>query len=530
MKINELQKISQLGIKVPTFDIVKMQEKTKTSPQWLHFGAGNIFRGFIANIANNLLDQGELQTGIIAVDSFDFDIIDKIYAPFDNLSILVKLFASGKVTNEIVAGVATAYKAKTNSEDYAEIEKIFKNPSLQMVSFTITEKGYQIKNPTGEYFEIVLNDIKNSLANSTHIMTMLVSLLKLRFENGAYPIAICSMDNCSHNGDKLKNTVLEIANLLKDQNKVSAEFIGYLSDENMVSFPLSMIDKITPRPSKEVENSLTRLGFEDISPIVTSKNTYIAPFVNAEVCEYLVIEDKFPNGRPALEKAGVYMTDCATVNLVETMKVTTCLNPLHTALAVYGCLLGYTKISDEMKNPLLLKLIEKIGYEEGMKVVANPKIIDPKRFIDEVINERLKNPFIPDSPQRIATDTSLKVGIRFGETIKAYHNSSTLDAAQLTYIPLAIAGFLRYMLGIDDKLEKFELSPDSQSDYFFDMLKNVKIDSKHSGEIKELLQNEKIFGIDLVRCGLSEKISTMFNELIKGENAVINTLAKYTNH
>ena len=79
---------------------------------------------------------------------------------------------------------------------------------------------------------------------------------------------------------------------------------------------------------------------EDLEPVSTSKNTYVAPFVNAEETEYLVIEDKFPNGRPALEKGGIIFTDKETVDKVERMKVCTCLNPLHTALAVYGCVLG----------------------------------------------------------------------------------------------------------------------------------------------------------------------------------------------
>ena len=109
---------------------------------------------------------------------------------------------------------------------------------------------------------------------------------------------------------------------------------------------------------------------------VTSKNTYIAPFVNAEECEYLVIEDAFPNGKPALDKGGIIFTDRATVDKVEKMKVCTCLNPLHTALAIYGCLLGYTLISEEMKNPLLKNMVEVIGYKEGLPVVVNPGILD----------------------------------------------------------------------------------------------------------------------------------------------------------
>lgn len=115
--------------------------------------------------------------------------------------------------------------------------------------------------------------------------------------------------------------------------------MDYIEDERRV--PWSMIDKITPRPSQAVEASLAADGIEDMAPIVTARGTFIAPFVNAERPQYLVVEDRFPNGRSALEKAGVYMTDRDTVNRAERMKVTACLNPLHTALAVYGCLLRY---------------------------------------------------------------------------------------------------------------------------------------------------------------------------------------------
>ena len=83
--------------------------------------------------------------------------------------------------------------------------------------------------------------------------------------------------------------------------------------------------------------ALEEAGVEEMELMVTQKKTYAAAFVNGEGPEYLVVEDRFPNGRPALEKAGVYMTDRETVNKTERMKVTACLNPLHTALAVYGC-------------------------------------------------------------------------------------------------------------------------------------------------------------------------------------------------
>ncbi len=163
-----------------------------------------------------------------------------------------------------------------------------------------------------------------------------------------------------------------------------------------------MIDKITPRPDASIEALLQKDDIEGLDPVITSKNTYVAPFVNAEETEYLVIEDKFPNGRPELEKGGLIFTTRETVDKVEKMKVCTCLNPLHTALAVFGCLLDYNLISAEMKNETLVKLVEGIGYKEGLPVVVNPGILDPKEFIDTVLNVRVPNPFMPDTPQRIA--------------------------------------------------------------------------------------------------------------------------------
>ena len=305
-------------------------------------------------------------------------------------------------------------------------------------------------------------------------MSLTAAMLLERFVAGGAPLALVSMDNCSHNGEKLRTGILTVVDQWQKEGFVPPEFTAWARDEETVSFPWTMIDKITPCPAAAVEEALTAAGVEDMVPIVTSKNTYIAPFVNAEKSQYLVV-DRFPNGRPPLEKADVYMTDRDTVSRTEKMKVTTCLNPLHTALAVYGCLLGYDTIAAEMKDPELKALVEKIGYAEGIPVVADPRIIAPVDFIREVIDKRLPNPFIPDTPQRIAADTSQKVAIRFGETIRNYAARPDLEAVGLVYIPLAIAGWLCYLLAVDDQGNPMECSSDPMLGSLQEQLSTIRL-------------------------------------------------------
>ena len=520
----------QAGVKLPEFDIDKMRAATEESPVWVHFGAGNIFRGFIAVLQQRLLEQGLAQQGIIAADTFDYDIIDKIYTPFDNMTMMVSLKPDGSMDREIIASVAKSVKANMEDEkEYSYLKKVFANPSLQMLSFTITEKGYALANLKGEYLPVVTADIENGPTKAHHAMSIVAALLLERYNTCKAPIAVVSMDNCSHNGEKLKHSVVTIVEEWLKKGHVSANFAAWVKDENQVSFPWSMIDKITPRPAEVVEKALEADGIEDMAPIITSRNTYIAPFVNAEVPQYLVVEDRFPNGRPALEKAGVYMTDRDTVNMTERMKVTTCLNPLHTALAVYGCVLGYDSIAAEMKDADLKKLVETIGYKEGMPVVTDPGILSPMDFIHEVIDQRLPNPFIPDTPQRIATDTSQKITVRFGETIKSYVASDSLDVHSLTAIPLAIAGWLRYLLAVDDEGKEMNVSSDPMLEVLQKQLADVKLGNPESadGKLTEILSNKVLFGSDLNEIGLAEKIEGMFKELIAGPGAVRATLHKY---
>ena len=322
-------------------------------------------------------------------------------------------------------------------------------------------------------------------------MGKLTALLYERYKAGKLPITLQSTDNCSHNGDHVKTGV-----------KAYAE--------------------------RWVKDGIVEDGFEDNETIITEKHTFTAPFVNAEEVQYLVCEDTYTNGRPPLELGGALYTTRKTVDEVETMKVTTCLNPLHTAMSIYGCMLDYTLISAEMADEDLRAFIQKIGYIEAMPVVTDPGVLNPYEFIGTVINKRLPNPFMPDAPQRIATDTSQKLSIRFGETIKKYI-ARDLDKSNLVLIPLVLAGYARYLKALDDNLKPFEPSSDpllAELQAIVAPLEVGKTDQDYSC-LKNLYTRKDVFGLDLYEAGFGEKIEGMVKELFAGKGAVRQTLHKY---
>ena len=343
-----------------------------------------------------------------------------------------------------------------------------------------------------------------------------------------YPLTIQSMDNCSHNGDKVKAGVFAYAERWVKDGLVPAAFLDYLKDETKITFPWSMIDKITPRPHEKVKELLAADGFEDNDYIETEKHTFTAPFVNAEEVQYLVIEDHYTNGRPPLDLGGALYTTRETVDKVETMKVTTCLNPLHTAMSIYGCMLDYTLISAEMKDDDLRAFIQKIGYMEAMPVVVDPGVLNPYEFIGAVLNKRLPNPFMPDAPQRIACDTSQKLPIRFGETLKKYI-ARGLDKSNLVLIPLTLAGYARYLKGLKDDLTTFEPSPDPMLAELQAIVAPLEIGKPDQdwSPLKQLYSRKDVFGLDLYEAGLGDQIEGMVKELYAGKGAVRATLHKY---
>lgn len=483
------------GYTLPSFDVASMVERTKNDPIWLHMGAGNIFRIFPAVMQQKLLDSRLTDKGIIICECYDEEIVPTVFTPHDNLSLALTLKSDGTTDKKVVASMAEAITAATHRDRLMEI---CASPSLQIISFTITEKGYTVQDPL----------------NRNSMIGYVTDGLLARYKAGAYPLALSSMDNCAQNGDVLKNAVKSVAEAWFKNNMIEEGFLKYIDS---LAFPWSMIDKITPRPSTEAAEMLRSDGYEDANIITTKKGTWISSFVIAEESQYLVIEDTFPNGRPPLEKAGLIFADKETVEKIEKMKVCTCLNPLHTVLAIYGCLMEYETVSEIMQDPHLVSLLKEIAYKESMPVVTDPKVIDPKEFLQEVLEKRFPNPFMKDTPQRIAQDTSQKIPVRFGETLKLRRKAGLPDA-DLNGIPFFFALWLRYLQGLNDNWEPMTIQEDPRKD---ELTSNFNV--------KNILSDASIFGVDLYSNDgvLGKKTEAFFEELNKGSKAVSQTIAKH---
>ena len=208
------------GYQLPKFDIKAVREKTAKEPTWVHFGGGNIFRAFPAAILNDALNTGQYDRGVIVAETFDFEVIDKAYTPYNNLSLLVSLQSSGTIEKKVIASVTEALKADLQFADWQRLVEIFRNPSLQMISFTITEKGYTFNEA----------DLARGL-KPVFAMGKVCALMLERFKAGQLPLTIQSMDNCSHNGDKVKAGVFAYAERWVNDGLVDKAFLDYLKDE-----------------------------------------------------------------------------------------------------------------------------------------------------------------------------------------------------------------------------------------------------------------------------------------------------------
>ena len=173
------------GYELPGFDREQMIAKTKEAPFWVHFGAGNIFKAFLANVVQKLLQDGTLDRGLVAAEGFDYEIIEKMNRPHDDYTILVTLKADGNVEKTVIGSIAESLMLDSeNHDEFERLQEIFRKDSLQMCTFTITEKGYSLTDGEGRGLSVVEADFKAGPEAPASYMGKVAALLYTRYLAG----------------------------------------------------------------------------------------------------------------------------------------------------------------------------------------------------------------------------------------------------------------------------------------------------------------------------------------------------------
>lgn len=347
----------------------------------LHIGVGNFHRAHQARYLDALFAQGrDHDWAIVGAGVMPFDTQRRTELKAQNwLSMIVEM--GPKKMKASVTGSMIDF-CETNAK--AIIDRIA-NPSIRIISLTITEGGYYIDARTNHFDNThadILHDSQN-LKNPRTIFGIILAGLVLRRSQGNLPPTVLSCDNIPANGGVTRQALLGLAALISEDLKT------WVSDH--VSFPNSIVDRITPATSAETrEMVLDEFKVEDAAPVVCE------PFMQ------WVMEDKFPLGRPALELVGVqFVSDIAAY---ETMKLRI-LNAGHAALAYPAALMGYEYVHDALTDNDIMRWLKHLI---GSQVIPVLKPISDVDYYDYLVGciERFKNPAMRDTIARLCQDGS----------------------------------------------------------------------------------------------------------------------------
>jgi mannitol 2-dehydrogenase len=413
------------GVKIPQYD------RSSITPGILHFGVGAFHRSHQALTLDRLFDQGLAQDwGIIGVGLLPSDeAMHNALAPQDCLYTLITKNSDGRYDYQVIGSIISYLFAPANP---AAVLEALVDPAIRIVSLTITEGGYSFDRVNGE-FDPSTRGVKEDLEGSADPISAfgyIVEGLRRRRDLGIAPFTIQSCDNIQANGDVAKKMFVEFA-------KCKDTELGQWILEN-VSFPNSMVDRITPVTAKaDIDLAANALRVEDNWPVPCE------PFFQ------WVIEDHFPTGRPPFEKALVQMVD--DVMPYELMKLRL-LNASHQGLCYFGRLSEYTYVHEVMGDPLIVSLLRRYMDEEATPTLLPVPGIDLAHYKDQLI-ERFSNPEVLDTVARLAAESSDRIPKWLLPVIRerlAAGGSVALSAA-------IVASWARYDEGVDESGQKIEV-------------------------------------------------------------------------
>ena len=206
------QQLAAMGVRLPQANVEATRQAGLKQPRWIHFGGGNLYRAFHAQVAQDVIDAGGMDRGVVVVETFQPFTVDQVYRPYNCDILQVIMDEDGTLDQRILSCTAGAlFGNPQRPEEYGQLARYFESPELQMATFTITEKGYALRNAAGELFPYVAKEIADGPAGAASTMGIVAALLLARYNAGAAPIALVSTDNFSQNGRRFRDAVLTVA-------------------------------------------------------------------------------------------------------------------------------------------------------------------------------------------------------------------------------------------------------------------------------------------------------------------------------
>ncbi|MBP2302129.1 mannitol dehydrogenase family protein [Azospirillum picis] len=396
-------------------------DRAAVTPGIVHIGLGAFCRAHLATYTDDVLAAGDTQWGIVGVDPLSPAIRDAL-KPQDCLyTLLVR--EEGRDSLRVVGSFLDAL---VTADQLDEVLALMAAPATRIVTLTVTEKGYCQDAATGaldEAHPLIRADLDAPEAPRS-VPGLLAEAIRRRRAAGVPPFTVLVCDNLAQNGIKVRGIVVRYAELR------DPDLAAYIAAQ--VSFPCTMVDRITPA-TQDADRATVEaaLGCRDAWPVVSE------PF------KQWVIEDRFPLGRPAWEKAGAILVE--DVHPFELMKLR-CLNGAHSLLAYLSVIAGIETIADAMADPQLPAVVRRLWAEDLIPTLPPVPGTDIPAYT-AALEARFRNPGIRHRTIQISSDGSQKLPPRLLEPARELFAAGKAPAV----IPLAVAAWMRFLLEVDEK-------------------------------------------------------------------------------
>ncbi|CAI1065281.1 mannitol dehydrogenase family protein [Serratia quinivorans] len=439
--------------------------RERIKPRIVHLGFGAFFRAHQAVYAEQLANEHASDWGycVISMHNGRQKIAD---LQQQNLLYTVAEMDSDGWHGQVIGVVRQALHLQVDGLE--AVLEAMAQPEVAIVSLTISEKGYCYQPASGQLLA-EHPDIQHDIANPLHPQSapgLILAALRRRRQRGLPAFAVMSCDNMPANGQVTRNVLSQLA------QRQDAELAAWV--EQQVAFPSTMVDRIVPAVTAETQQHIEALLGGIADPVA----------VACEPFRQWVIEDNFPQGRPAWEKAGAELV--SDVLPYEEMKLRM-LNGSHSFLAYLGYLASYTHISDCMQDEDFVKAARHLMLAEQAPTLQ-VRNLDLTHYADSLL-ARYHNTALKHRTWQIAMDGTQKLPQRMLDAIR-WHLAHDSDFSCLA---LGVAGWMRYVGGKDEQGQTIEIS-DPLSERLTELVDNS---SEGPQRVLALLQLDTVFGHDL---------------------------------